>query len=72
MVDSMANGETTEWFANPSKILKLEDLRTQNPLSRNGKEDGQLEATSAWNQLNYLMRRGYLKGKRDATLTHLR
>lgn len=73
MVDSMGNGECMDWFHDPSRILKLEQLRTQYPLSRNGSADsGQLEATSALNQLNILLQRGYLKGKRDTTLTYLR
>lgn len=72
MVASMDNGECTNWFRDSTKILKLEDLRQMYPLSKNYKENGTLEATSSLNQLKILLKRGYMKGKRDATLTHLR
>lgn len=72
MVHSTGNGECLDWFDDPSKILKLEELRTQYPLSRDNRDSGQLEATSSLNQLTILLKRGYLKGKRDTTLTYLR
>ena len=72
MVDGTGNGESMDWFRDPSKILKLEDLRKKYPISRNSKEMGELEATSSLNQLNVLLKRGIIKGQRDATLTHLR
>lgn len=72
MVESMGNGECMDWFDDPSKILKLEELRTQNPLRKDNTESGQLEATSAGNQLRILLQRGFMKGKRDTTLTYLR
>lgn len=74
MVNAMSNGECMDWFDDPSLILKLEELRTRYPLTRGhgGAESGALEATSQLNQLNILLRRGYLKGKRDTTLTYLR
>lgn len=72
MVSSMQNGECTEWFRDSSKIMKLEELRQKYPLTKNFKDSGALEATSSWNQLKILLKRGYIKGRRDATLTHLR
>lgn len=72
MVDSMDNGERTEWFGDPSKVLKLESLRQKFPIRQNSKNIGSMEATSSLNQLEILMRRGWIKAKRDATLTHLR
>lgn len=72
MVDSMDNGERIEWFADPSKVLKLESLRQKFPIRQNSKNTGSVEATSSLNQLDILMRRGWIKAKRDATLTHLR
>lgn len=72
MVDSMDNGERTEWLADPTKVLKLESLRQKYPIRPSSKTVDSMEATSAVNQLNILMRRGWIKSKRDATLTHLR
>lgn len=72
MVQSMENGECIKWLNDPSSIMKLEDLRKKFPLSTNSKENNALEATSAFNQLRILMRRGFLKTSRDTTLTHLR
>lgn len=72
MVNSMANGDCSEWFQDPSKILKLETLRQLNPLQKITKETESLEATSPIQQLKILMQRGWVKTKRDATLTHLR
>lgn len=72
MVKSMENGNCVQWLADASKVLSLEELRAINPLTKSAKESGQLEATSSWNQLTILMHRGYVKGKRDSTLTHLR
>lgn len=72
MVDSMDNGQRTEWFTDPSSVLKLETLRQKYPIRQDSKNNGSMEATSSLNQLNILMRRGWIKAKRDATLTHLR
>lgn len=72
MVDSMDNGERIEWFADPSKVLKLESLRQKYPIRQNSNSAGSMQATSQLTQLDILMRRGWIKAKRDATLTHLR
>lgn len=73
MVDSMGNGEVLDWFNDPKKILKLEVLRQKYPLKAKTKSDHEgLEATSQFHQVKVLIRRGIIKGKRDATLTHLR
>lgn len=72
MVNSMENGECIEWFGDPTKVLKLETLRQRYPIRKNLKDNGSMEATSSLNQLQILMRRGWIKAKRDATLTHLR
>lgn len=68
----MDNGERTEWFADPNKVLKLESLRQKYPIRQNSKNTGSMEAISQLSQLGILMRRGWIKTKRDATLTHLR
>lgn len=72
MVNSMENGDCSEWFSDPSKILKLETLRQMNPIQKITKETEALEATPPMQQLAILMQRGWIKTKRDATLTHLR
>lgn len=72
MVDSMLNGECIEWFSNPNKVLKLETLRKKYPITQTSTDNGLLESTTPYRQLEILMRRGWIKAKRDATLTHLR
>lgn len=71
MVESMENGECIDWFQNPSKVLNLGTLRKKYPLKQTSK-DQSLEPTSSMHQLSVLLRRGWIKTKRDATLTHLR
>lgn len=72
MVESMDNGECIDWFKNPNKVLKLETLRQRYPIKQSSKDSGSLESTSPFRQLQILMKRGWIKTKRDATLTHLR
>lgn len=72
MVDSMTNGECIDWFKNPNKVLKLETLRRKYPLKQTSRDNGSLISTTPYHQLQILLRRGWLKTKRDATLTHLR
>jgi hypothetical protein len=65
----IGNGECLSWFGNPSKVLKLEQLRQLHPISEKKetfKEVGEMQ------QLKVLLRRGVIKAKRDQTLTHLR
>lgn len=71
MVTSMDNGECIEWFKNPRKVLNLGMLRKQFPLKQTS-DDKSLEATPPLHQLVVLLKRGWIKTKRDATLTHLR
>lgn len=69
----MSNGECMDWFADGTKVLKLEQLRQKYPISGPTREgDLGAQATSQWNQLKTLIRRGIIRGKRDTTLTHLR
>lgn len=72
MVYSMDNGECIDWFKNPEKVYKLETLRQKYPIRQTSKENGSLESVNSIHQLQILMRRGWIKTKRDATLTHLR
>lgn len=72
MVESMDNGECIDWFSNPDRVHKLEALRQKYPIRQNSKENGSLESIDSFHQLQILLRRGWIKTKRDATLTHLR
>ncbi|XP_031640929.1 ATP-binding cassette sub-family G member 1 [Contarinia nasturtii] len=72
MVVSMDNGECIDWFTNPEKVYKLETLRQKYPIKQTSKDNSSLEAVNSFRQLQILMRRGWIKTKRDATLTHLR
>lgn len=72
MVMEMGNGECTEWFTDKRKLLKLEQLRKKHPLKKIIEQSEDLTATSQVHQLKVLIKRGIIKAKRDATLTHLR
>ncbi|XP_050674125.1 ATP-binding cassette subfamily G member 4 [Leptidea sinapis] len=68
------NGKALSWFEDQESIPTMESLRKQYPLSVMKELDSSsgTEETSQCNQLSVLIRRGFLKAKRDATLTHLR
>uniref|UniRef100_U5EUI7 Putative the eye pigment transporter n=1 Tax=Corethrella appendiculata TaxID=1370023 RepID=U5EUI7_9DIPT len=72
MVLNMSNGECTDWFSDKSKVLKLEQLRIKYPIAKIENGSGNFHATSQFHQLKVLLRRGYIRSKRDTTLTHLR
>ncbi|XP_053696933.1 ATP-binding cassette subfamily G member 4 [Sabethes cyaneus] len=72
MVGEMGNGESTDWFGDKRKVLKLEQLRKKYPLKKIIEQSDKLHATSQWHQLRVLISRGIIKAKRDSTLTHLR
>lgn len=72
MVNSMGNGESVDWFSDSNKVLKLELLRKKYPLRKTKNEDTTLHATSQFHQIKVLLKRSYIKSKRDQTLTHLR
>ncbi|XP_058815331.1 ATP-binding cassette subfamily G member 4 [Topomyia yanbarensis] len=73
MVMEMGNGESTEWFGDKRRVLKLDQLRKKYPLKKIIEQSGdKLHATSQWHQLEVLIKRGIIKAKRDSTLTHLR
>ncbi|KAI8422366.1 hypothetical protein MSG28_006226 [Choristoneura fumiferana] len=68
------NGRALEWFNDPESIPSMESLRKQFPLSvlRDHETGPYDEETSQSNQRSVLIKRGFLKAKRDATMTHLR
>lgn len=72
MVESMDNGDCIDWFTSPEKVYKLETLRLKYPIRQSSKDNNRIESVNSFHQLQILMRRGWIKTKRDATLTHLR
>ncbi|KAI8119325.1 ATP-binding cassette sub-family G member 4 [Lucilia cuprina] len=71
LISASENGNCLTWFNNPDSILKSEELMRKYPIPKKTKKRS-LEDTSFFNQLSVLMHRGYIKAKRDTTLTHLR
>lgn len=65
------NGKNLAWFDEKSQILNSEALIRKHPIQKRpiGRS---LEDTTFSNQLRVLMKRGYIKAKKDKTLTHLR
>lgn len=72
MVDKMSNGESLDWFDDPSQVLKLEVLRKRNPINEKHVENSSLHATSKIHQLEVLLRRNLIKSKRDPTMIYNR
>lgn len=72
MVDKMVNGESLDWFDDPSKVLKLEVLRKRNPLNEKNVEISSLHATSKMHQLEVLLKKNLIKAKRDPTMIYNR
>jgi len=65
------NGSCLTWFDNPSAVLRSEVLMRKYPIPKKTKSRS-LEDTSFSNQCSVLLRRGFIKAKRDTTMTHLR
>ncbi|XP_037960699.1 ATP-binding cassette sub-family G member 4-like [Teleopsis dalmanni] len=65
------NGSCWTWFENPASIMRSEALIRKYPIPRRSRHRT-LEDTSFANQLKVLLERGYIKSKRDTTLTHIR
>ncbi len=70
MSDYVANGECIRWFENPNKVLKLENLRQKHPILKDKEKTS--PKVGQIHQTNILIKRGWIKLKRDMTLTHLR
>ncbi|XP_047509088.1 ATP-binding cassette subfamily G member 4 isoform X1 [Pieris napi] len=68
------NGKAHNWFDDHESLPTMESLRKLYPLSamKEIDESSGSEETSQANQRSVLIRRGFLKAKRDATMTHLR
>lgn len=78
MVRGSNNGLSLTWFVPPDSIrdseTKVEPMvRLTGPVPSASKSSPHgLQNTSTWNQLKVLLRRGYIKTKRDQTMTHMR
>ncbi|XP_061379873.1 ATP-binding cassette sub-family G member 4 [Danaus plexippus] len=74
LTNKAENGKALQWFDNWESIATMEALRKQYPLSVMKEQDSgsSIEETSQSNQRSVLIKRGFLKAKRDPTMTHLR
>ncbi|CAD7079301.1 unnamed protein product [Hermetia illucens] len=71
LIKASSNGSNTDWFEDPTKVLKGETLLRAFPKPIRSRTQT-LEDSSFGYQLYYLLKRGVIKTKRDTTLTHLR
>lgn len=71
LVETTQNGRSIEWFDNPDMIPPVPPSTPRRftflPRCRGG-----LQVTSSLNQVCVLLRRGFIKVRRDQTLTHMR
>lgn len=69
MVKATQNGTSLAYFDRPDLLPCLQTLREKNGLDDDDvilKDNTKLEGTSAFNQLQVLLRRGFTKSKRDS------
>ncbi|XP_047001466.1 ATP-binding cassette subfamily G member 4 [Schistocerca americana] len=73
LVEGTENGRTLQWFAEPEALAYQKPPRRSRSKSLGfQKVSRNLQETSQLNQLKVLLRRGFIKVKRDQTLTHMR
>jgi len=72
MVRKMDNGRSLVYFNNAEQLPPLSVLKDRVSYEFMDDEEDGLEVTSQWNQLRVLLRRGWIKMKRDETLTYMR
>ncbi|KAG8303008.1 hypothetical protein J6590_108194 [Homalodisca vitripennis] len=73
LVKATQNGRSLEWFENGEEISSHFPTVPKKALALPTKKCvGSLQETSLWNQVSVLLRRGFIKVKRDKTLTHMR
>lgn len=63
MVKATDNGKSLDWFNNPDRLRK--ELDDSQMLMSKENNTG-MQATSSLNQLKILLKRGFLKARRDA------
>lgn len=68
MVKATENGSSLSYFDRPDMLPSLETLREKNDLNDEDilSDNRKLEETSAFNQLKVLLKRGFLKSRRDS------
>uniref|UniRef100_A0A1B6KVQ4 ABC transporter domain-containing protein n=1 Tax=Graphocephala atropunctata TaxID=36148 RepID=A0A1B6KVQ4_9HEMI len=73
LVRATQNGRSLEWFENAEEISTHFPIVHKKGVTLPIKKCvGGLQETPLWNQVSVLLRRGFIKVKRDKTLTHLR
>lgn len=67
LTDKAENGKALTWFENPDSVPSMEELRKKYPMSimRNLDKNSNEEETSHWNQKKVLVKKGFLKARRD-------
>lgn len=73
MIKAAQNGSSLAYFDRPDLLPCLQTLREKNELDDCDvlKDNSKLEKTSAFNQLKVLLKRGFLKSKRDSVSYYL-
>lgn len=66
------NGRNYQWFDKPESLPSLQKLKETHKTLNEKKNNSHLQSTSQWNQFKVLLRRGFIKSKRDVTLTYMR
>lgn len=72
MVAATENGKNIMWYENPLEMNVPKYPSIRKGYSVNSSKNKSLQETSLGNQIKVLMHRGYIKTKRDQTMTHLR
>lgn len=72
MTKSMQNGKSLRYFKKPENLPNLMALKDKAALIFPDDDEDGLQATSSYNQLKVLLRRGIIKARRDQTLTYMR
>ena len=74
LISGSENGKSTQWFQNTDTLISANNLKALHPIKKHVNLSGKssLHATSLIHQIKILIERGFIKSKRDTTLTYLR
>ena len=74
LISGSENGKSTQWFQNTDTLMTANNLKALHPIKKHVNLSGKssLHATSLIHQIKILIERGFIKSKRDTTLTYLR
>ncbi|XP_024944674.1 ATP-binding cassette sub-family G member 4 isoform X2 [Cephus cinctus] len=74
LVTGTQNGRNLQWFDKDHVLLDPKTVKAKHPLKDSPKYDknSSLQVTSQMHQIKILLGRGFIKTKRDSTLTYLR